>query len=131
MAWLHQELASPAPAPPPGVVRQGSGWFLAGTEPPAPPSLAGGGARIVAPAPGTIVALDPDIPPARQRIVFEAEVHGTALRWLLDGEDHGSAGDLLVWPPTPGRHAVLLVNAAGETLDALTFEVRGAAAAMP
>jgi penicillin-binding protein 1C len=131
MAWLHQELASPAPAPPPGVIRQGSGWFLAGTEPAAPPSLAGGGARIVAPAPGTIVALDPDIPPARQRIVFEAEVHGASLRWLLDGEDHGPAADLLVWPPTPGRHALRLVDAAGETLDSLTFEVRGAAAARP
>ena len=40
--------------------------------------------RITAPASGTIIALDPDIPPNRQRVSFTAE--GINLRWLVDGK---------------------------------------------
>lgn len=39
--------------------------------------------RITAPASGTILALDPDIPPTRQRANFSAD--GRNLRWLMDG----------------------------------------------
>ncbi|MGQ2981705.1 MAG: penicillin-binding protein 1C, partial [Polaromonas sp.] len=40
--------------------------------------------RITAPAFGTILALDPDIPPTRQRVNFSAE--GRDVRWLIDGK---------------------------------------------
>ena len=40
-------------------------WFLAGTEPSGAVAAAAGLPRIVAPTSGTIVALDPDIPPVR------------------------------------------------------------------
>ncbi|MDF1483640.1 penicillin-binding protein 1C [Ramlibacter sp. H39-3-26] len=122
-------------------------WFLAGTQQPlfaidsvaasAGISSAGGlkglkespPARITAPAPGTIVALDPDIPPARQRLRFAAE--GPAdLRWRMDGRPFGR-GPRVDWLPWPGRHAVQLVDARGAVLDELRIEVRGAAAVQP
>jgi len=125
MAWLHRDTPSGPSAPPAGVVGRPGAWFVAGTEPAGPPALATEQPRIVAPTAGTIVALDPDIPPGRQRIVFEAEVHGARLRWMLDGEDHGPADALLAWEPLPGRHAVLLVDEAAQVVDRVRFEVRG------
>ena len=79
--------------------------------------------RITAPADGTIVALDPDIPPEHQRLRFTAD--GPGARWLLDGKPLAGATSAS-WLPWPGRHRVTLVNAAGEPLDEIRLEVRGA-----
>ena len=79
--------------------------------------------RITAPADGTIVALDPDIPPEHQRLRFTAD--GPGARWLLDGKPL-PGGASVSWLPWPGRHRVTLVNAAGEPLDEIRLEVRGA-----
>jgi penicillin-binding protein 1C len=79
--------------------------------------------RITAPADGTILALDPDIPPTRQRVRFTADAAGA--RWLMDGQPLGS-GATVPWMPWPGRHRVTLVNAAGQQLDEIRLEVRGA-----
>ena len=101
-------------------------WFLAGTEPQtAAQLLATGHPRIVAPAPGTIIALDPDIPASRQRMVFEAQDGGGSARWVLDGTDLGYDGDLVVWKPEPGTHNLSLVDEGGQLHDRITFEVRG------
>jgi penicillin-binding protein 1C len=144
MTWLHRDGAVPsrAPAPPPGVVGRRVvleaaaepprlEWFLAGTEPasPATPGLrtALAGARpprILAPAAGTMVALDPDIPPARQRVVLEA-AGGAALRFVLDGADLGPAAAPILWSPAPGRHTLALVDAEESAVDSVAFEVRG------
>ncbi|MCZ2105735.1 MAG: penicillin-binding protein 1C [Comamonadaceae bacterium] len=82
-------------------------------------------ARILAPAPDTIIALDPDIPPAHQRLWFEAAGGGT-LAWRVDGHVQGW-GARWAWLPWPGRHRIELVDARGQVLDALRIEVRGAA----
>jgi penicillin-binding protein 1C len=79
--------------------------------------------RITAPTTGTIIALDPDIPPARQRVSFSA--HGRNHTWLMDGKPFAS-GASAQWLPWPGRHVVKLVNARGEVLDEIRLEVRGA-----
>jgi penicillin-binding protein 1C len=125
VGWLHRATPSGAPAPPAGVVRSRGEWFRAGTEPVATAPPAAAHPRIVAPVAGTIVALDPDIPPARQRILLEADARGAALRWVVNGADLGPAGEPLLWEPTRGRHAVALVDAAGQALDTVAFEVRG------
>jgi penicillin-binding protein 1C len=78
-------------------------------------------ARITAPTTGTIIALDPDIPPNRQRVSFNAE--GTGLRWLMDGKVFGT-GPSAQWLPWPGRHVVRIVGARGEVLDEVLDEVR-------
>jgi penicillin-binding protein 1C len=138
MARLHEKTSSAAPAPPPGLVRKQitfaggaeparTEWFSAGTEPATPaPEPAAAQPRIVAPIGGTVIALDPDIPAARQRVPFEARDVNSGQRWLLDGAVVGEAAELLLWPPTPGRHRLSVIGGDGRVLDTITFLVRGA-----
>lgn len=79
--------------------------------------------RITSPTSGTIIALDPDIPPNRQRVSFAAE--GPHLRWRMDGKPFAK-GPSPQWLPWPGRHVVQLVDARGTVLDEIRLEVRGA-----
>ena len=144
MHYLHRGQPSQAPAAPAGVqntaVRFGddleaarSEWFLAGTAQPVfalagPAHDAAATPRIVAPADGSIVALDPDIPPRHQRLHFRAQ--GADARWRMDGKPLGR-GNELAWLPWPGRHEVQLVDARGTVLDAIRIEVRGAGVQSP
>lgn len=80
-------------------------------------------ARITAPAPGTVIALDPDIPPARQRLQFTAT--GASLLWRMDDKPLGR-GPRVAWLPWPGRHVVQITDAGGRVLDEIRIEVRGA-----
>lgn len=139
MAFLHRGEPSRAPAPPLGVVQarvrfgdeleaSRSEWFISGTEQPlfaiAPEALAAEATpRITAPADGTIIALDPDIPPSRQRVRFEAE--GRGVQWRIDGKLF-ARGTRAQWLPWPGRHVVQLLDARGQVADELRLEVRGA-----
>jgi penicillin-binding protein 1C len=138
MGFLHRREASRAPAPPPGLVRMRvrfgdkleaarDEWFIAGTEQarfelPAASSVEQA-PRITAPADGTIIALDPDIPPRHQRVRFEAE--GSGLAWQIDGKLF-ARGASAQWLPWPGRHVVELLDARGQVVDQLRLEVRGA-----
>ncbi|MDI1237726.1 MAG: penicillin-binding protein 1C [Polaromonas sp.] len=79
--------------------------------------------RITAPTHGTIIALDPDIPPNRQRVSFSAQ--GRDLRWLMDGKPL-ARGAQVQWLPWPGQHVVQLADAGGKVLDEIRLEVRGA-----
>ena len=150
MGYLHRQLPSRPPAAPSGLlsqaVRFGDGleasrteWFLAGTgqavfdlaegEGAGRPSGTGpGGMRIVAPTPGTIVALDPDIPPQAQRLHLQAKGRPAApadIAWRIDGVPLGS-GSQQQWLPWPGRHRISLVDRKGREHDAVEVEVRGA-----
>jgi len=153
MRWLHQTQASHAPTAPVGLIRQTvqygppagttasqrwiesqrEEWFLAGTQQSrfalddsaATTKKATTAARIVAPPSGTIIALDPDIPPARQRLHFRAD--HPAVQWRIPGQPKGmGSGAHWSWLPWPGRHRVELSDANGQLLDAITIEVRGA-----
>ncbi len=84
--------------------------------------------RIHAPTTGTIIALDPDIPPKHQRVNFSAE--GANLRWLMDGKLFAK-GRTAQWLPWPGRHVVQIANATGQVLDEVHLEVRGAGVKAP
>ncbi|MBT2323150.1 penicillin-binding protein 1C [Variovorax paradoxus] len=137
MGFLHRHEASRAPAPPPGLVQAHvrfgdeleaarSEWFIAGTEQPLfaiPGVAAESAARITAPSDGTIIALDPDIPPRHQRVRFEAE--GRGLQWRIDGK-LVARGSSAQWLPWPGRHVVELLDARGQVVDQVRLEVRGA-----
>jgi penicillin-binding protein 1C len=76
---------------------------------------------IGSPRDGSVFALDPDMPPAAQRIRFEGEP-GV---WVLDGKRIGS-GASLSWAPWPGRHTLELRGRDGKPLHSVRFEVRGA-----
>ena len=85
-------------------------------------------ARILSPTDGTILALDPDIPPARQRLTLQADAAGAdanALRWWIDEREIGR-GPRAQWLPWPGRHVVQLRDTAGRVQDERRIEVRGA-----
>ena len=80
-------------------------------------------AAITNPVDGSVYALDPDIPPANQRVVFQS----TGLRapqWWLDGKLLGR-GARLAWFPQPGRH-VLVMRDGAKVAGTVKFEVRGA-----
>jgi penicillin-binding protein 1C len=85
------------------------------------------GARITTPANGTIIALDPDIPPKNQRITLQSSQHGSTalLQWRIDGKPL-TRGNSAQWLPWPGRHVVQLLSARGILLDEVRLEVRGA-----
>ncbi len=126
-------------------------WFLKGTEmctvhlaadaagasarsaayaPPHAQNLQSAAPGIGSPTDGTVFALDPDIPAARQRIVFE-RANGASTRsvWRLDGKLLGHA-ERVLWLPWPGQHVLELADAEGKRVDAVHFEVRGATARM-
>ncbi|AYM98813.1 penicillin-binding protein 1C [Acidovorax sp. 1608163] len=86
-------------------------------------------ARIAMPVQGTIIALDPDIPPQAQRLRLKAsDDAGARVAWRMDGKALGR-GPLLEWLPWPGRHTLELTDAQGRVLDTVRFEVRGAGVA--
>jgi penicillin-binding protein 1C len=149
MEALHRARASQAPAMPAGVQRVALSFddglepardevFLAGTAirrvsvsaPAARPT-----APVIAnPADGTVFALDPDMPPAAQRVWFHAEgVAGQTARtvsWRMDGKPLGRGGEV-AWLPWPGRHQVELLDASGKVVDRIGIEVRGASVRAP
>ena len=138
MNRLHRGEPSHAPSPPPGVVVRRvrfdgeleaarDEYFLAGTEMTGV-RIAGTPTRprIAYPGDGTIVALDPDIPAAQQRIALRASGAGTGGGWHIDGRPIGDAGGVMLWAPAPGRHRLALLDAGGREVDAVRFEVRGA-----
>ena len=70
---------------------------------------------------GSVLAIDPDIPPAAQRL----HLHGPSGQWWMDGRVVGQ-GTSLWWPLRPGRHVLALRDAQGQLIDTLRFEVRPA-----
>jgi penicillin-binding protein 1C len=136
MNRLHRSTQSAAPATPVEVVEQkvmlaGSGrqrreWFLRGTETAVVAAApAGISPRIVYPAGGTVIALDPDIPADSQKLFFEASPGATDLQWKLNGLSLGPADSIFLWTPNRGKYSLALVDRSGRTIDAVDFEVRG------
>lgn len=147
MSFLHRRQASVQPAPPEdvelGVVRYDNGIeparieaFLGDTrvghirlaqeqeQEQSPQGLA----RISAPADGTILALDPDIPPGHQYTRFtssDASGAPAPSTWRVDGRIAGQGAEL-AWRPRPGKHRIELLGHDGQLLDRVHIEVRGA-----
>jgi penicillin-binding protein 1C len=111
---------------PGGVEPMRNEWFVAGTEPTAQLSdLDDANPKILSPAAGTIIALDPDIPPSLQRIGFRASRGARHSRWILDGHALAPARGEYLWTPSHGRHTLSLSSESGPTLEAIQFTVRG------
>lgn len=145
MDWLHRgdpatnRAVTPShpPPPPKGLVRRQINfepareparqeWFIAGTE---QSSIRQAGARtlsrIIYPSQGTIIALDPDIPPARQRVAFKLSGSpDKAWRWELNGKILAASTALFRWLPQPGHHRLRLVDGRQNSIDEISFEVR-------
>jgi penicillin-binding protein 1C len=125
VAHLHAPSPSRAPPTPPGLVALQGDWALAGTEAMAATRQAVAQAApmprfgIQSPREGSVVVLDPEIPMAAQRLVFE----GQAGQWFVNGRPVGS-GTAVQWLPRPGRH--VLERRSAEGSDRVLFEVRAA-----
>jgi penicillin-binding protein 1C len=135
MSRLHHGDARSAPGPPQGLTRcsihSGSErrqeWFIPGTEPDMISLEGSAAARIVYPPAGAVFAIDPDIPPSRQRIFFTARGRCEGLHWILDGQSVGAAAESAGWMPNAGRHFLSLSDVHGTVVDAVRFRVRGPA----
>lgn len=137
MVALHRDLASRPPGPPDGVIQAFArfspmvepprqDWFLAGTEAanivavPRHHEIA----RIESPANGMVLALDPDIPSAQQRVLISAKGAKANMSFKLDDRRLGSGTAQILWPPQPGAHILVLQGPRGETVDRILFTVR-------
>ncbi len=79
-------------------------------------------AGIAYPTDGMIVAIDPDMPPARQRLRWQ--LHGPASTTLeLNGKPVARES---LWFPVPGKHVLALKDSGGQEIERVRFEVRGA-----
>ncbi|WP_310498876.1 penicillin-binding protein 1C [Sandarakinorhabdus sp.] len=122
MLALHDGQPPPAFMLPPGVERRPIRFqpaieparqdlFLAGTWQPvmAVTDPTDAVPRLVAPADGAVVALDPDIPPARQRMLIRAA--GSLPGLYLAVDDQRLPGGLTaLWLPVPGVHIISLTD---------------------
>ena len=137
MMALHANLSSRAPPMPEGVEpkqitaaaigeAQRTEYFLKGTAQSAQ-ALTPASARrprITNPVSGSVFAIDPDIPLARQRMgVFVAgAVAGHRLQ--LDSRDIGTADARPQLVAAPGPHRLALVDVSGRVIDRALFTVR-------
>jgi penicillin-binding protein 1C len=123
VAHLHAGAASAAPPAPASLVAVGGEHYVAGTAPLADgASLARAGRfGIHSPREGTVIVLDPEIPQAAQRLVFQ----GAPGQWLLNGRMVGQ-GARVDWLLRPGRHVLERRDSLGQ--DRVVFEVRAAPA---
>jgi len=81
--------------------------------------------RIVYPAQGMIIAMDPDIPEDQQRVFFEADASGDLLRWKLNSTLIGRASEIISWKPVPGTYTISLIDAQDAIIDSVCFHVKG------
>ena len=136
--YLHRRSASTQPPRPQSVIARHldyekdieaarEEYFVAGTEIDVVAAKPAGTLRaeIAYPGDGSIIALDPDIPDSVQRVRFVAAPQLPGQRWQLDGEMLGTPDKPVLWAPQAGRHDLVLVDATGEELDRVHFEVRG------
>ncbi|MBS0380409.1 MAG: penicillin-binding protein 1C [Proteobacteria bacterium] len=103
-------------------------WFLGGTEPRGRESaLVPKDAlpRIDSPADGMVVALDPDIPPLRQRVLIAVSGVRAGLTLRLNDELLGPAQRQLLWRPRSGTFRLRLQDERGQTVSDVHFTVRG------
>jgi len=137
MDFLHEGNPPRAPGAPVGMARQviayadsteppREEWFLDGT------GLAlvtrteasEGRPRIVSPPPGAVLALDPDIPAARQRVPLVVAAARPGMHLQIDSRTL-PANVTQLWQPLPGRRIVRLVDENGAEVDRVQVTVRG------
>lgn len=137
MLALHRDRPGQRPSPPAGVEHRRVAfargieparmeWFLKGTGQTAlaaaPPESRR--PRIADPVAGAVYAIDPDIPMDRQRIRVATTGAVAGHKLLLDKRELGPAESEPLVFAGPGRHRLLLVDAAGKPVDQVLFSVR-------
>ncbi len=80
--------------------------------------------RITNPVSGSVYAIDPDIPPDRQRLAVDVSGAVTAHRLWLDKTDIGAADSAPEIIAAPGVHRIRLTDVAGKVVDQVLFTIR-------
>lgn len=72
--------------------------------------------RIVTPPQDVVVRLLPGLAPDEQRVALNANSADDVVSWFVDGRFLGrvASEDTLWWTPSPGRHTIVVQNAAGQ-----------------
>jgi penicillin-binding protein 1C len=100
--------------------------FIRGTEPNTKDQRIGQFNQwIVYPPSGTVIGLDPDIPPELQKVFFVSQPKRNNLRWVLNGHTMKEMGSYFPWSPRAGAYTLALVDENGQKVDSVHFEVRG------
>lgn len=138
--YLHHDLPSRQQLAPAGLVvhevnmntaveSSHNEWFMTGTEPGELNVRAQLESirtpKIVYPGKGTLIAIDPDIPPGHQWLELSANPQPVGLRWEMDGERLKEVEGRVKWQPVFGHHQLILLDRTGRELDSVMFEVRG------
>ena len=87
----------------------------------APKSLA----HIAYPGQGSVIVLDPDIPPERKLISLQ--LSGKAdpnWQWKMDGNLVANANHQVLLRPQPGKHRLTLSGSNGKLIESVDFEIR-------
>ena len=137
MLALHERLPPASPVPPAGLVSSSMHfqppvepprreWYVSGTQTNLVLALpeADKSARIVSPANGMVIALDPDIPAPSQRIALTAQGAQPGMTVRLNEVILGPATRAILWAPVSGAHLLTLADRDGKTLDRILFTVR-------
>ncbi len=137
MLALHARNPGRAPPPPAGVEARRIAFADRIEQPRSEYFLRGTGQTLIAAAPGearrprianpvtgTVYAIDPDIPPERQRFAVAVTGSAAAYRLMLDDRDLGSATARPQVMPAPGPHRLRLVDTAGRVVDQARFTIR-------
>jgi len=137
MDFLHRDIPSIKREALPGLVRkriefsQGIAasreeWFIRGTEPNLRDQRVGQfNQRIIYPPSGTVIALDPDIPPELQKVFFVSQTNEHGSKWILNGSSISPVGKTIAWVPKVGEYKLVIVDQEERIIDTIYFEVRG------
>jgi len=80
--------------------------------------------HITNPVSGSVYAIDPDIPPDRQRLAVTVTGAAIAHRLMLDKRDIGAADTVPQILAGPGQHRLRLLDVGGHVVDQVLFTVR-------
>jgi penicillin-binding protein 1C len=104
-------------------------WFIRGTEPNSQNQRTGQfNPRILYPPCGTVIAVDPDIPPGLQKVFFVCQIHEDDFQWVLNGSALERTGRTIPWIPKAGKYHLAIADKDEKVLDYVYFEVRGSEA---
>jgi len=80
--------------------------------------------HILYPSDKTVLAYDPEIPTARQKVLFRADGPRAKNEWFLNGKQVAKLSDTFFWPVERGSYTLEVRSLGKEVLDRVWFVVK-------